>query len=569
MFTNIDSKPLEEISNTRDILRDLFVYLDYARQHSIKRMTRTNAIPRSDLVRLAKLLDLEPPEKDDWMVARPYWITFLDRLALRMNLVSYDVKGEYRGYSSADTSFIDNYVVINEAQLYKFFELTPVEQEKGILDALNRAKSNHSYDDASFNEFFHYGPFGFLDTFDGWGSGTGIMPLLNFPEIRLFLLGILKICPTGQWLSTQSLIAYLKANHPHFLIPDTISKTDRWGKPMGRYDNFHEGSQYEARDKMIPVDAPDAFERVEGRYVERFLEYIPFTMSLVDLAYSREQTKGIIPSLGYLKAMRINERFVSLMGGESVLPKVTIQPNFDVIIESNFYPARVLSQVATLGERMSNNNSGHGAYVGIFQLKKTAVAATLAKQPDLDIPAMLKKLSGRDLPPNVQIELEEWADHADQFTLYEGFSLLETNDLPVEVEKFRSEKISPSLNLVRSPDKVFLILENRQQIPLWARHFEHDFALLPEDATSLFPREIPETNDPKVARPVKINKVVTISYKFPAKESFDAFRKTLAELRCPFLVEIENNIIRIQTRDQGKFDEAVKQLEDDFIFEIE
>ena len=93
----IDPKPLDILLNDRDLLRDLFTYLDYARERNIKRMTRTNEIPRADLVRIAKLLNIDPPEKDEWKYFRPYWVDFIDNLALRLHLVSYDLKGEYRG----------------------------------------------------------------------------------------------------------------------------------------------------------------------------------------------------------------------------------------------------------------------------------------------------------------------------------------------------------------------------------------------------------------------------------------------------------------------------------------
>ncbi len=569
MLTPIDPKPLEVISNNRDILRDLFIYLDYAHAHSIKRMTRTNGIPRTDMIRLAKLLGIDPPEKDDWMYARPYWIDFIDNLALSLHLVSYDLQGEYRGYSSSDASFIDNYVSVNEAQLQKFLGLLPIEQEKNILDALNRTKSLQRYDDASFNEFFHYGPYGFLDTFDRWGSGTGIMPTLKFPGIRMFLLDILRKCPAGQWFSTESLIAYLKTNFPYFLIPQSAPKVDRWGNPTSRYANFHESNQISENEKSVPPDAPDAFERVEGRYVERFLEYIPFTMRFVDVAYSREPYKGVSPSRGFLSGFRVNERFIRLMNGEGATPKVTIQPNFDIIIESDFYPVSVIRQITTLGEQMSNPNNGHGAYVGIFQLKKSAVATRLVQEPDLDISALLKNLSGRDLPSNVQIELEEWAGHADQFTLYEGFALLETTNISLEVEKFRTEKIAPTINLVRNSEEVYSTLETLGQVPMRIQHREWDFTLVSETAISLFPREKPVTDAPKIARSVKVNRVVTISFKFPDNESFDAICKTLAELRCPFQIDTQAHIISIQQKEQALFEEAVSKLADTFLFEVE
>jgi len=569
MAASIEPNSLEVLSNNRDLLRDLFTYLDYVSQRSIKRMTRTNQIPRADLNRLAKYLDIDPVEDNDWMYARPNWINFIDTLALNMHLVSYDLQGEYRSYNSAEASFFDNYVEINNPQLNKFLELTPAGQEKSILSALNQAKSNNRFDNNLFNEFFHYGPLGFLDSFDRWGSDTGSLEVINFPKAREFLLSVLLSSPVGEWLSTGSLIAYLKANHPYFLIPEKLPKKDRRGYPITRYDAFMEKSQEGQRDKPISPNDVDAFERVEGRYVERFLEYIPLLMRFVELAYNPKQAKGKTPSLGQLKAFRINKRFARLMSGDALTPKVTIQPNFDIVVESDFYPAAVIRQMTLLGEQMSSPNSGHGAYVGIFQLKKNAVAAALVQQPDLDVIKLLKQLSGRDLPSNVAIELDEWAGHADQFTLYEGFALLETSAYPAEIENFVSEKINPTLSLVSDPPVVFGKLETLGRVPLAITHSNSNFTALPESAVSLFPRETAAQNLEKAARQIKIARSVAISYQFPDKESFDAVCKTLAELRCPFHAEPASLVISIQQKEQVRFDEAIQKIQADFVIEIE
>jgi len=568
MLTTIDPKSLEIVSNNRDILRDLFIYIDYARERSIKRMMRSNEIPRADLLRLAKLLDIDPPEKDEWMYAQPHWIDFIDTLALRMHLVSYDLKGEYRGYSSFEPSYIENYVLVAEAPLHKFLELSPAMQEKRILETLIRSEANQSFREAGSNEFYEYGPLSLLDRFESWGSATGVMPTLKFPEIRSFLLDVLKIFPAGQWFSTQSLVAYLETNHPYFLIPKELPGLDRRGKITGRYDNFHEGPPNESREKTVPIDDPDAFERVEGRYVERFLEFIPLVMRFVDVAYDPNPYKGLQPSLGVLKAFRINERFLRLMQEDAGAPKVTIQPNFDVVIESDFYPAKVIRQVRSLGEQMSNPNSGHGAYVGIFQLKKAAVAATLVQQPDLNVGALLKELSGRDLPANVQIELDEWAGHADQFTLYEGFSLLECLALPLEAEKFATEHISPNLHLVHDAEKLYSRLETDGQVPLRIKHAANSFTLLEETTTSIFPKET-ALDISQIARQVRVSRVVTVSYQFPDEDSFTAICKSLAELRCPFQSDPKTCVVSLQQKDQARFDDAIQKLQAVFAIEIE
>ena len=113
--------------------------------------------------------------------------------------------------------------------------------------------------------------------------------------------------------------------------------------------------------------------------MERFLEGIPLIMRFVEVAYDTAPYKGLLPMRGMLKAFRVNQRFLRLLSDQENQPRLTVQPNFDVVIESDFYPARMVQQVAALGEEVSSPNSGHSAYVGIFQLKKTLVAAEQVK----------------------------------------------------------------------------------------------------------------------------------------------------------------------------------------------
>jgi hypothetical protein len=565
----LDPKHLRIFSNDRDLLRDLFTYMTYVREHRIKRMTRTNEIPRTDSVRIAKLMGDPELVQVSQETGGAQWIDFIDELALRLKLVSYDTRGKYRGYSSSGPSFTENYVDVSTANYKKFLELSPAMQEKQILDTLVQARSLRDFDDHSNNEFYKTSVLGELDSFGIWGSATGLMPTLKFPQVRLFLLNVLKDCDPGQWYSTASLVAYLKASHPYFLIPENTPKADRWGKVIGRYDNFHEGENQWQQDNTVPPNAPDAFERVEGRYVERFLEGIPLTMRFLDVAYDPKPYKGILPMRGTLKAFRINERFLRLMRGQADRPRLTVQPNFDVIIESDFFPAGIVQAVAALGEEVSSPNSGHSAYVGIFQLKKTLVAAEQVRQPDLDVVALLEKLSGHALPPNVKVELEEWSGHADQFTLYEGFALLESVEDVPEADKYTLERIGPTFWLTRASDRLFAKLETNAYAPLRVRHPTDRFALLGEATVSRFPRESAAQKAHPKPEQVKVSRNVAVTMKFPDEESFDSVRRALAELRCPFQSDIKTRAISFDQQYQAKFDEAVQQLSDRFAIEIE
>jgi hypothetical protein len=564
-FAPIDPTGLDISSNDRDILRDLFTYLDYVSQHSIKRMTRTNEIPRADSVKIAKLLGDPELVQAAQETGGTQWGDFLDHLAYDLDLVDYDTVGEYRGESSSEPSYIENYITIKDEEARKFWHLPPAEQEKQILESLLEAGGKSAH-----NELQHDSVLGRLNQMNVYDSH---LEKVKFKQVRQFLLKVLESCIPGTWYGTASLIAYLKENHPYFLLPQKLPEKDRWGKPTTRYNGFREGENYWQAREIIPEDAPDAFERVEGRYVERFLENIPLLMRFVDVAYDPAPYVGLLPSRGVLKAFRVNERFPRLMSGlmrgEATPPKVTVQPNFDVIVEADFYPVKIVDQIAALGEQVSSPNSGHGAYVGIFQMNKAAVAAEQVFQPNLDILALLRELTGRDLPPNVQIELEEWAGHADQFTLYEGFALLENVELAAAAEKFIAERITPTLNLVRSPEALYTALETDGRVPLRVQHPGDGFAPVAETAISVFPKESAQIQAPKTARQVKVSRLVTISFKFPDEESFTSTQKMLAELRCPFQSDPKTRVISIQQKEQAKFDEALERLKDTLIIEIE
>ncbi|OQY32003.1 MAG: hypothetical protein B6243_07790 [Anaerolineaceae bacterium 4572_5.2] len=567
-LTPLDPQALTIFASDRDLLRDLFAYLDYVDNRDIKRMTRSNEISRTDMKRLLKQLGGLPIQPDENQIDGSQWLEFIDELALRLNLVFYDIKGEYRGYTSSGPSFIENYITILEDKLQKFSELSPAAQEKRILNTLASAKSFSRYDSDDNNEFFKYSVVGQLDRFSSRGSATGLMPTLKFKKIRLFLLELLNELPVGQWFSTNSLIEYLKNEHPYFLIPQNAPKKDRWGHRIGRYDNFYESKDHYGRDaKTVPPDAPDAFERVEGRYIERFLENIPLIMRFVEVAYDPQPYTGRLPSRGQLKAFRITERFRHLMSGQETESKVTVQPNFDVIIESDFYPAALITQISALGKQVSSPHNGSGTYVGIFLLNKTSVAAAQVQDTDLDVVELLKNLSRRDLPTNVQIELEEWAGHADQFTLYDGFALLEMADPPPESEKHIVERVAPDLNLVRDPQTLFSTLELFERAPVRITHSTGEFARVPEASQSRFPKESEKVEEK--AQRVRVAKMVTISYQFPDPASFQAIQKMLAELRCPFQADPVTYTVNIHQSEQNKFDKAVKKLADTFVLEIE
>jgi len=488
----------------------------------------------------------------------PSWIDYLDRLALKMGFVSYDIKGTYRGYSSQEPSFPDNFITFNAEAYRAFLALPLAEQERRLLDTLVR---DNSY---SYNEFYTVSIHGRLDRFPSWGCGVGVMRGLNFAAIRRFLLDLLQGCEPGTWYSTSDLVTYLKAHHPFFLIPQQLEKNKQLNTVEKRYGNFYENDQLYSRTP-IPDDAPDGFERVEGRYVERFLEGLPLSLGYVDVAYGDRPAAASTPSRGRLRAFRINERFLQAMRGDMPQPKVIIQPNFEIYIESAFYPASLISRLAPLADVIREDTTT------ILKLQKQKVAAQLAEQADLDVIALLKDVSGQDLPQNVAVELQEWAGHADVFTLYDGFGLVESVDDHAAADGFTAETIGASLRLVRHPDALFARLMESGTIALRIRHGDTAWAALPAQAHTVFPRHVPAAQSPKqkTKQAVTLKRETLIALHFPDDGLFEDFRKALLDARCVLDVNRERRTLTLSGNDEAQIKQVIKRLSGAYAIRVE
>src|SRR5260370_6613780 len=139
-----------------------------------------------------------------------------------------------------------------------------------------------------------------------------------------------------------------------------------------------------------------------------------------DLAYvNRWRESENEPSRGLSPAFRVTERLRRVMRKEVPAPKVTVLPNFEIHVESLFFPAQTEAQLRPLSDLVKRG------VVSVFKLTKPKVAATLAAHPEQKPIETLQALSGRPLPANVREELGDWAGHSDTFILYEGFGLLE------------------------------------------------------------------------------------------------------------------------------------------------
>ncbi len=552
----IDITGLEVFSAPYDVRRDLHIYIDFVRGQEIKRHYRTNQLKKGDARQLARAFghpDVMENVEDRNEYFGNSWIDKIEYLALRLKLVNFDTAGEYGSYTSMSATYRDNYVIVHKKTYEEFLTLSLAEQERRILATY---VDLYEYDR---NEFFDRNYWGMLDRFSIMGSATGPLPSVDFAEARSLLLETLAECDPGEWLSTASLVAYFKAHHPYFLIPENPLTQRGYGKPepVSRYKSFYENIDRWNRDgDLIPDDAPDGFERVEGRYIERFLEGIPLLLGYVDVAY-REDDPIHKPSINRLAAFRVRERFTQMMRDELPAPRVTVQPNFEVVVESAFYPVASLERLKPIGEIVSE-----GA-VSTLKLEREKVAAMVAWNEDFDPVAILRELAEEDLPPNVVIELEEWAGHAEIFTLYDGFGLVEgEGKLP---ESLIAHEIGPGLRLVRDPRGVYAQLHRSERVPIYVAHQKDALTRLPEGAETAFP-----SGEDAAPRPeVTVKRETFVRLTFSDREAMAVCRKALLDARCPVESDEVRRTLTLPGQYKPQIDAALESLHESYDVTLE
>lgn len=553
-LTPIEIQSLEIVRNSFNLRKDLHTFLRYVGEYDIKRSVRENTIPKGDAKRIARLLSDPKAKEEIDEDGSSSWLDFIDSLALTLKLIDYDTKGEYLGYSSSAPSYVDNYMQLNKETYAEFKKQSLQHQEKRVFQALVSDFKD------SKNEFYTRSFFNRLDTFNSFGCATGVMPNLNFAETRHFLFDCLKNCDPGVWYKTSSLIQYLKKAHPFFLIPKN-PKYKHYEKG-GRYGNFRESESQLASDRIVNEKDPDAFERVEGRYVERFLEHIPLLLGYVELAYGDPINPGVYPSMGKVKGFKVTDLFLRFMRQEIPEPKITVHPNHEIHVEADFYPSAIIDQFSPFTDLITVDK------ISIFVLKKTKIIEYLAADESRDLKKLLETISHHPLPPNIVTELEEWSGHSDTFILYKNFGLLEGRNIPKMVEAHVEAVIGKDFRMIRGPETLFATLEAAEQAPVFITHGPEKLIPPPKNVTSLLIKKIaPPKKSVKPEINIKRKCYVTLS--FPTKEAIDALTRLLVLERCPVEVDPKKQTLTYNAAHQKIVDSALETLKKTYRIKIE
>ena len=251
------------------------------------------------------------------------------------------------------------------------------------------------------------------------------------------------------------------------------------------------------------------------------------------------------------------------MKGEIPAPKVTVQPNFEVHVESLFYPEGILSRLRPLSDILTEDN------VTILKLNKQKVAARLAEDEKLDVIALLTELTGGKLPQNIVMELEEWTGHSENFILFEGFGLWEGDRDRHVSDSFTVEEISSNLRIVRSPETLFERLEKAESVPIRIRHKNASLEIMPEKATTVFLKISTLAAKPKKKHAIALMRQTMIILHFPDSTSLKRYHKAFLDVRCPVQVDKSNLTLAYDAGYEAEAAAVLERLKKDYTIKIE
>ena len=531
--------------------KDLHFFVQYIQTHIVKRAARGNEINKTDMSKITKNISFLPPVRRE----QSDWVNFIDWLALKMEFINYDSKGEYIGYSSREPTFRDNYIKINKVNYTNFLNKSIQEQEIIFLNKLLNIS------DDSDNEFFERAILGRLDSFNSRGCATGVIPTLNFASARQYLLDQLVSLDSDEWYSTAAFIEFVKTNNPYFLIPKKPIFKNQYDSKYGRYgDNFKEckGENYYSGD-VIKITEGDieAFERVEGRYIERFLEKIPLLLGYVDVAYDDKKNLMMHPSKGELIGFRVQKKLAQIFQKNMPEPIVRIQPNFEIYVESELYPAKILNSLKSFCTIKKEGN------MTVLQLSKEMVTQELAKNSTFDLKQFLSEMLANPIPQNIVVEIQSWGRHAEAFTLYENCGLLEYDaTLNPEVEFFVLESISDKLKIIQDINNCTEKLIQAELIPISIQHDNQKFLHAPDEAKSIFPKKIIEK---KLNRPCfELKRQTMITHYFPNEELFKVFFQKLEKTKNSVIFDKANKSITVPASFSSHFNKIAEDIAGSF-----
>ena len=541
-----------------NLRRDLYLFVDFVRREGLRRTHRENAISKGAARKLAKILSWAAEAEQVEEEGERLWSDKVSQVARSLGLVRFDVKGIYAGYSSVEPSFPENDVEVDEKKFEAWLARGPLEKERELLATLVETTES---------EFFHGATLFPEERFDTFGCATGPASRMKLPAIRRALLALLADLPAGEWLPMRGLVDLVRSKAPTLVLDPALRERepvrgDSWsrgketkektekekGKLEDLYKNFREGTARDPwRNKtQLSERSRDVFERVEGRYLQFFLQEIPFLAGFVDLALAPERRgkpDDPVPPLEVVRAFRLNPRLRQVVRGEAEVSRVSVSvlPNFEVLVEAPSYPDREIDALVPLCQTVREDGPTH-----LFRLDRKKVLALAASSPSAPaVAARLERLSGKPLPGNVAAEIGAWCGHAEKLTAYEDVALVEvrgpdglSTQVRAELGDLVVDDRPEGFLLARDPERAVSVLEQRQRFPILVSHGERRFAAS-DGPLGKAPEPPVELRPAALRRRVRLAAEDLVGYRAQERDLLSALHAQLARkgVSCALLEE--------------------------------
>lgn len=387
--------------------QDLCTFLAYLRNQSVVPL-RDRSLKREDFARLGPRLLVA----EDWRGAQREGdlprLALLHYLARRLGLIQ----------------LVKRRLQPNPATAKSWLRSAPGQQLLALQEAWR--------DDERWNELWRLPALRCEDT--GWR---------NDPRLaRERVLGYLRRCPVGEWLSLESFIAAIKRADPDFQRPD------------GDYRSWYIRDAASGEYLM----GFEHWDQVEGALIAHLISGPLRWLGVVALGYE-DETETRPP------CFRITPYGAAFLGLASPPPDpkpepVVITPDLKVRVP----PATPLYDRFQLARISAWEASGEEF---VYRLTPAALARALSEKVSVEqVLAFLERISGGRVPPNVSLALRGWAEkfgavrlrRAVVLQVRKEITLQELRTLP-QTAPYLGEILSPRAALVKEEDWPRLVKE--------------------------------------------------------------------------------------------------------------
>ena len=587
-------RPLR-LASALNLRRDLYLFVDFVQREGLKRAHRTNGVPKGPALKLTKILSWAP--ESGWVQenGEGLYSDLISRLARSLGIVDFDVKGTYAGYSSTEASYPDNEIEVKTQRFREWLASDPLTKEREILDKLAETMDNEFF---NASELFPY-----EDRFAGFGCATGPASRMKLPAIRKQLLAMLAELPANVWLPVTGLIEHVKATAPDLILAPRLCQRplDEWeerARKRGnksvqhldeRYQNFTEatGTEWPTRkETTLTEKTPDVFRRVEGRYLQYFLQQVPYLCGFVDLAMltaeqprksrrrDRSNPDELSPPLDCVGAFRITPRLRQVVQGDPALQRVglTVLPNFDVLVEAPSWPDAQLAALSPWCVRLKEDGPTH-----LLRLDRKKALTCLASQPSPpSLRSTLAQMSDKPLPANVATELDAWCGHAQKLTLYENVTLVEVRgelrgEVRAELGQLVIDDRPKGFLLASDGTRALSVLEQRQRVPQEVRHPAKRFGTCAGPLGSPLPKA--EARPPQPALPARKRARISVqdmvAYRVQDADLLSAIQQALARSGRSCHLLADEGLLMFEVSELPHVRSALKHLETRFDVQLE